>query len=84
MRKPGEAFEDYRNRLKNAAKKLKEYMAGRVLKGTETTHIKPRGRKNQTFSKLSMEHRLGPAYRARRKIKNKIAARSRRLNRMST
>ena len=71
----GEVFENYRNRVKEEAKQLKEYLKGRVVKGTESFFYVPKtgeiGSRDFSFQ-----------YKKLRKKRNKIAAKARRINRM--
>lgn len=74
FRKIGEAFEKYRERIKAEAKQLKEYLKGRVIPGTENRyHPKLEIQGSRSFSR---------AYREHRNARNKMARKSRRINRL--
>jgi len=69
-----EEFAKARARLKEEAGRVKEYLKGKILPGTEvyyTPKIKIEGSRN-----------FKAKYRAHRKVRNAMAYRSRRINRM--
>ena len=76
------SFEKYRNILKHKAANLKNYLKGRVIKGTET-YYKPVGRKKTHQTKLDQK---SPSFlkkkRVHRRMRNKMAYKSRRINRL--
>jgi hypothetical protein len=76
------SFGKYRDALKEKAKELKGYLKGKVIKGTES-YFKPKGRKKAHRTKLDSK---SPSFlkkkRAHRKMRNKMAYKSRRINRI--
>jgi hypothetical protein len=75
-------FEKYRRVLKERSKGLKRYLKGRLIEGTES-YFKPKGRKKTHRTKLDSK---SPSFlekkRAHRKMRNKMAYKSRRINRI--
>ena len=77
------SFGKYRKVLKERARDLKDYLKGRVIKGTEATSIKPKGRKK---AHRTMIDQKSPSFlkkkRDHRKMRNKMAYKSRRVNQL--
>ncbi len=67
-----ESFKAYREKLKEEAKRVKKYLKGKVIPGTES-YYSPKKR-------LESSRNFLDKYRAHRKIKNKMAYKSRRIN----
>lgn len=76
----GEKFENYRARIKKAAEKTKEYLAGRIIHYAEGPG-KPKGRKNPHFGGTRAQQSK-KKYKVHRKRKKKLAYASKRKNRM--
>ena len=74
-RKVGEKFENYRNRIKEEAIRIKGYLKGRIIKGTEFLYPQKR------VPIIGVVPCLSRKQRAHRKVRNKMAAESRRRNR---
>jgi hypothetical protein len=74
FRQIGEAFQKYRERIREEAQQLKQYLKGRVIPGTESYY--------QPKLEIQGSRSFSRAYREHRKIKNKMARRSRRINRL--
>lgn len=74
-RSMGEAFENYRNRIKEEAGKLKNYLMGRIIPGTEVYYAPKK------VPIIGAVPCLSRKQRAHRKGRNKMAAESRRRNR---
>jgi hypothetical protein len=77
-----EAFNKYRERIKESTRKVARYLHGRLIKpaegpgrpkGRKTTHDTARLKRSTSFLKKK---------RAKRKTRNKIALASRRINRI--
>jgi len=75
-----ESLLEYRARLKKQKEKLKKYLRGKALEGTRSHYSGPiHGRKKPHKTSWQQKNR-GRALRRRRKIRNKIAYRSRLAN----
>jgi hypothetical protein len=72
FRQIGEAFDKYRARIKAEAENLKQYLKGRAVKGTEVYY--------QPKLEIQGSRSFSRAYREHRKVKNKMARHSRRIN----
>lgn len=70
-------FKKYRESLKEKAAALKLYLKGRVIKGTESYYTADA---NEMF--LPIPKTFSREYKKKRKRRNKIAYRSRRINRL--
>ena len=81
IRQPGEKFEKFRDRIKEEARLIKDHLKGRIVKVAEGRKIC--GRRKMYRSNLFSNK---PSYqrqsRAKRKIRNKMAYKSRRINRL--
>lgn len=76
IRQVGEAFENYRNRIKEDARRLKEYLRGRVIQGTEVWYAPKK------VPIIGVVPCLSRKQRQHRKVRNKMARASRRINRL--
>lgn len=74
-------FKKFQEKRKEAAKNLKQYLRGRVIKGTESYYSPTTTRYHDTF-RYRRTTEWNEKYRRHRKIKNKMARRSRRINRL--
>lgn len=75
-RKNNESFKDYRERIKQAASDLKQYLKGKIIPGTESYVGKVKGRKYQSRSDQKLAHVLS-ARKKKRRTKRKAAHKSR-------
>lgn len=74
-RRVGEAFKKYRERIKEEAGKIKDYLRGKVIKGTECEYV-------PKVSPINPPPCLSRKQKEYRKMRNKMARRSRRINRL--
>ena len=78
------SFKKYREKLKQKAEDLKNYLKGRIIPGTESFY-RPKFKKQKVGTKwLTLDQRRSKMreYKKKRKAKNKTAYRSRRINQM--
>ena len=78
------SFKKYREKLKEKAKNLKDYLKGRVIPGTESLYA-PKKKKIKIGTKwlpLGQHKNRIRQYKKKRKAKNKAAYRSRRINQL--
>lgn len=81
IRQPGEKFEKFRERIKEEARLIKDHLMGKIVKVAGGRKISGRRRSYRT----NLMHRRASHYRKRkekRKIKNAMAYKSKRINRL--
>ena len=76
QRANNESFKDYRERIKESARQVKEYLKGKIIKGTESYGGKKKGRFHPHQSDTSLAH-VHAARKAKRRKKRKMAHRAR-------
>ena len=81
IRQPGEKFQNFRERIKKEARLIKEHLKGKIIKHAGGRKI--RGRRKAYRSNLfSMKPSYQSQSRSKRKIRNKMAYKSKRINRL--
>ncbi len=85
IRHPGEKFESFRERIRKEARLIKDRLKGRIIKHAGGRKI--RGRRKVHRTGLIFDDAVGKrSYlrqsRAKRKIRKKIAYKSKRINRL--
>ena len=82
MRKIFEPFKQYRERIKEEAKALKQYLKGKIMPDTLVEYSgATSGRWNPYQTKIQRKSKM-KELRKHRKIRNRMAKKSRRINRL--
>ena len=76
-------FKKFKEHRKKEAQRLKEYLKGRIIKGTESFYA-PESSKYRDTKKNQRSPSFVRKHRRHRKIKNKMAYKSRRINRLKS
>ncbi len=81
IRHPGEKFESFRERIRKEARLIKDRLKGKIIKHAGGRKIRGRRKvyRSNLFSKKPSYQRQS---REKRKIRNKMAYKSRRINRL--
>lgn len=74
-------FKKFKERRREDAKKLKEYLKGKIIEGTESVFT-PKTPKLRDGKKYQRSSSFVRKHRQHRKTKNKMARQSRRINRL--